>query len=516
MARTNVSNTYTNTSAVSIPSNADAVTITIAGARGGDGGVDGGASGGPGAGGRRGVFRYITNFVNRNITVVIGAIGSNGANNARGYGGGAGGGSGLASGGTGGNAAGRDGTGYSGGGGGGGGATGILNNSGTPILVSGGGGGGGGGSWDTNAFPGQGAGGWATSVGGLSNGGNGTSAGYDGGGGGGGGGGCPGGGGGFDGIDQNRGGGGGAGGSSGYNSSVLQYISGDSLNSGTPFIQIDYQLVTPQITNFSYSPNPQNSGNDGIPDTNVTLSWSTVDATSVTIDQGIGAVSSNGSTTVNTGLQSVVGSNSPATKTYTLTACAGSTCVTQSVTVEVSNDNTPTSYTVPNQTNLEPNTLTTISVGTIQGIDMVTSVNGGPGVQVSNNNSSWSSTTLISPNGNVWVRAVSPAFNTDPSGLTNSSQFYVDIGTVRRFFTLTTRAPDVNETFNISNYDDKVPYPDIDTIAGSPDQYITTAPLTVDDVEIDVEVQTNNSNAQVRIKPAGSTAFGSWQDVRSI
>ena len=96
---------------------------------------------------------------------------------------------------------------------------------------------------------------------------------------------------------------------------------------------------------------------------------------------------------------------------------------------------------------MEPNTLTTIFVGSIQGIDMITAVNGGPGVQVSNNNSSWSSTTLISPGGNLWVRAVSLAFNTDPSGLTNSSSSYVDVGTVRRFFTLTTRASDVNETF---------------------------------------------------------------------
>ena len=514
MARTNVSNTYTGNSSVSIPNNADAVTITIAGARGGNGGIDGGNSGGPGAGGRRGVFRYITNFVNRNITVVIGAIGNNGANNATGTGGGAGGSSNLASGGRGGNAGG--GRGYSGGGGGGGGATGILNNAGTPILVSGGGGGGGGASWDTNAFPGNGAGGWASSVGGLSAGGTGGDVGFDGGGGGGGGGGCPGGGGGFDGIDQNRGGGGGGGGSSGYNSSVLQYISGDSLNSGIPFIQIDYQLVTPQINSFSYSPNPQNSGNDGIPDTNVTLSWSTSDATSVTIDQGIGAVNASGSTTVNTSLQSTAGSNSPATKTYTLTACAGSTCVTQSITVEIYNDNTPNNYTVNSQTNLEPNTLTTIFVGSIQGIDMITAVNGGPGVQVSNNNSSWSSTTLISPGGNLWVRAVSLAFNTDPSGLTNSSSFYVDVGTVRRFFTLTTRAPDVNETFNYPNYDDKLPFPDIDTIPGAPDQYITTDTLTVDDVEVDVEIKTNNSNAQVRIKEAGSTTWGSWRDIRSI
>jgi hypothetical protein len=274
-------------------------------------------------------------------------------------------------------------------------------------------------------------------------------------------------------------------------------------------------LPAVRINSFSANPNPQTSGLDGIPNYNTTLSWGTTGATSASINRGVGTVGGNGSTTV-TGLpQSTAGSNSPATRTYTLTASDGFNTDTETITVSVFNDNVPNNYTLPNQTNLAPNTLTTTSTS-ISGIDMSTTAAAGPNVQVSNNNTNWASTTLITNGQIIFARAVSPSFNTDPSGLTNSSQFYIDVGPLRRFFTLTTRAPDVNETFNYPNFDDKLPFPDIDTIPGSPDPYITTNTLTVDDVEIDVEIKTNNSNSQVRVKQAGSSTWGNWQDVRSI
>jgi hypothetical protein len=91
---------------------------------------------------------------------------------------------------------------------------------------------------------------------------------------------------------------------------------------------------------------------------------------------------------------------------------------------------------------------------------------------------------------------------------------------VRRFFTLTTRAPDVSETFNFANEDDRVPYPDIDTITTPPDNpaepYISSNTLNVDDIEIPVEVKTNNSNIQIRVKRAGASSWENWQDTRSI
>lgn len=509
MAVTNFNQTYTSNADITIPSSAFNIVVTVAGGSGGTGGSDSNGSGGGGGSGRQGTFTF-PNYTGRTLALRPGGAGPDGPGC---FGRGTSGGGGTFSGGSGGAA-----SGCSGSGAGGGGGSGVFDSVANGyVIIAGGGAGGGGGSWNRGGSPGGSAGGWSASagnVGGGSGGGGSNSPCGDGAGGGGGGGGAGPGGGGSGGCDNQNGGSGGGGGGSQYRSNIVS-LSSQTTRSGGGFIQVQYTNIIPEIVNFTIT--PQNATNtNGIPNNILAFSWTTVDSTSVTITD-LGTVASSGSQNVNTGLQSVAGSNSPATKTYTLTACtSGGVCVSSSLQVQVYNDNTPNNYTISNQTNLEPSTLTTIFVGNIQGIDMNTFVTGGPGVQVSNNNSTWTSSILISNGNNLWVRAVSPAFNTDPSGLTNSSQFYVDVGTVRRFFTLTTRAPDVNETFNISNYDDNVPFPDIDTIPGSPNQYITTAALTVDDVEIDVELKTNNSNTQVRIKPAGSTAFGSWQDVRSI
>jgi hypothetical protein len=275
-------------------------------------------------------------------------------------------------------------------------------------------------------------------------------------------------------------------------------------------------IPIPIINSFTANPNPQTSGSDGIPNYNTTLSWTTQNTTFTTVNQGVGTQSGSGTRTASiTNLpQSTAGSNSPATRTYTLTAGNGFTSVTQTLTVSVYNDNSPNNYTIANQTNLFPNTLTTTNTTVISGIDMITTVSAGPGVQVSNNGTNWSSTTTVTNNNQIFARATSPPFNTDPSGLTNSSEFYIDVGPLRRFFTLTTRAPDVNESFDYPNFDDKLPFPDIDTIPGSPDQYIQTNLLSIDDIEIPVEIKTNNANVQVRITKSG--VAGNWQDVRNI
>jgi hypothetical protein len=274
-------------------------------------------------------------------------------------------------------------------------------------------------------------------------------------------------------------------------------------------------IPIPVINSFTATPNPQTSGSNGIPSYSTTLSWNTINANSVTINQGVGTFSGgNGATTISNLPQSTVGVISPASVTYTLTASNGFTSVSETLTVSVYNDNTPNNYTIFDQTDVQPNSQITSSSTIITGIDMITAVTGGPGVQVSNNNINWGGTTTITNGQQLFVRVFSLPFNTDPSGLTNSSQFYVDVGPVRRFFTVTTRAPDVNETFNYPNEDDALPFPDIDTIPGSPDQYIISNTLTVDDIEIPVEIKVSNPNAQVRITKSGVS--GNWQDVRNI
>ena len=520
MATSTFSATYTTSQTISIPANATNIAIQVAGARGGRGGFDAQYAGGSGANGRFGSFTIQPSFVARNLQLNIGSIGGDGTSSQSNAPGGGGGG-GVASGGTGGRAGPQ---GSSGGGGGGGGATGVYDSySGSWIIVAGGGGGGGGAAWpDVPGLPGDVGLDWAGSVSSISNGGAGGNCPTDGSGGGGGGGGASGGSGGYNGFDRGSGNvnaRGGYGGGSGYNTTYASLTSSNG-NGGNGYVYIQYTLLTPQINSFSSNPDPQTSGSDGIPNYNTTLSWNTSDVTSVSINNSIGAVGSNGSTNITNLDQSTAGSNSPATRDYTLTACAGSTCVSQTITVSVFNDNTPNNYTIANPSNLEPNTLTTTNTSTITGIDMITLATAGPGVQVSNNGTNWSSTTTVTNNTQIFARATSPSFNTDPSGLTNSSQFYIDIGPVRRFFTLTTRAPDVSETFNFSNEDDRVPFPDIDTITTPPDnpaeQYISSNTLNIDDIEIPVEVKTNNSNIQIRVKRAGATSWENWQDTRSI
>lgn len=299
------------------------------------------------------------------------------------------------------------------------------------------------------------------------------------------------------------------------NSFQLTFTTRDNLFHVGCFYQCNLSftlLDPPEIFSFSASPNPQTSGNLGIPSASTALFWSTFGAENLSINQGVGDLSSiSGSTgTINTGLQSIAGSVSPATKTYTLTATNSAGTSTSQTTVSVYNDNTPNSYTIPNQNNVEPNSAVVILSPNIQGIDMITTVTGGPGVQVSNNGNSFSNTITISDNQQFYIRVFSLPFNQDPSGLTSSAQYYVDVGPTRSTFTVTTRAPDVSETFNYSNEDDRLPFPDIDTIPGSPDPYILSDSVTVDDVEIPVEIKTNNPNVQIRINN------GTWQNTRSI
>jgi hypothetical protein len=305
------------------------------------------------------------------------------------------------------------------------------------------------------------------------------------------------------------------------NSFQLNFSTTDSLFHVGCFYQCNLTftlLDPPEIFEFYADPNPQTSGILGVPSANTAFFWNTFGAQTLNINQGVGELSSiAGSTgTVNTGLQSITGSVSPATKTYTLTAANSAGTTTAQTTVSVYNDNTPTGFSIPNQNNVEPNSPVIIQTSAIEGIDMITVASGGPGVQVSTNGVNYANTTTISNNQQLYVKVFSLPFNTDPSGLTNSTQYYVDVGPTRSTFTVTTRAPDVNETFNYPNEDDRLPSPDIDTIPGTPDSYITSDTLTVDDIEIPVEVKVSNPNVQVRIKPSGSTNWNNWQDVRSI
>ncbi len=321
-----------------------------------------------------------------------------------------------------------------------------------------------------------------------------------------------------------------------FSSTLIEFRDNDGqdINGSVEYIGVDQDVFDFTLSNsISASPNPVFC-NDV-----TTISWSGTTTAGNLQNTLSGIISTTtsattGGGTVDLGLQSVVGSNSPATRTQFITTCRaftnglGTYCVSDSLTIQVYNDNTPNNYTVPSPSNLEPSTLTTIQVGSITGIDCPnTVVSAGPGTSVSTNNVNYSSSITIQNNQSFFIRATSPPFNTNPNGLTNTASFSVTVGTVQRFFTLTTRAPDVNETFNYSNKSDYVPYPDIDTIPDpDPDirnqsnPYIQTNTLLVDDVELGnpygVEIKSDKPDTQVRIRRSGQTSFGTWQDVRSI
>ena len=555
MASTVVTNTYTSNTSINIPSDAGNVTVAIVGARGARGGNDASQPGGNRGDGRTGTF-ILSNFTARDLTFSIGAApttnGPSNCANCRGIFG-----IGLVNGGFGGRSGG---SGSSGGGGGGGGATGVYDSVANKwIIVAGGGGGGGGASHPRlPGFEGNDGSSWNTGLidsligAGL----NGVTQGGDGGGGGGGGGGAGGGAGGNSGRDHpppgfNTGGRnaeGGMGGTSRYDSSYATLVNGSSsLNtseaSPNGSVGVSYTLYTPEIVSFIANPNPQNSGNAGVPQDTTTLQWNCkdgnlleiykldplpsliyTDSTSSIFEQTTGTLN------VDTNLQSVAGTNSPATITYTLKFYAGNVSTTQNLTISVRNDNTPNDFNLPSTTtsgvninNLEPNTQYQIQSPPITGIDMITSVvTTSAGLEVSTNGSNWSSVAYISNSQTFFLRFTSQPFNSDPNGAINSRTYNYTVGTLSKSFTISTRAPDISEIFDFGDSSVNYPYPDIDQITNTPSQYMTSPTVVVmgdsgtpPDAEIPVEIKVNNPNVQIRIKPQGSAVFGNWQTPRS-
>ena len=149
---------------------------------------------------------------------------------------------------------------------------------------------------------------------------------------------------------------------------------------------------------------------------------------------------------------------------------------------------------------------------------MITAVNCiSAGLDATLNGSSFSSTQYISNGQTFYLRFTSQPFNADPSGLPNPRTYNFSVGTVSASFTATTRAPDVNETFDFGDNAGNFPYPDIDQVANTPDPYTSSNTIiTVDDVDIDVEIKTNTPDVQIRVKQAGTQTFGSWQSTRQI
>jgi len=554
MSLTPVSTTYTSNTTVNIPGNAKDIFVRIAGAQGGSGsGCGSSTSFGKS---RDSIFKVNQDLVARSFQLQIGKRGGDGSGGASGGGsaggGGVNGGSGSASPyqyqcgtqciHTGGYCDGCPGgqqpdpnyggcggfcdpprrnagivfcaccknfpvycTAYAGGGGGGGGAS-VLKISNVVAAVSGGGGGGrGSSSCSTPAT--------ASAFSAV----NGTFALFNGanGGGGGSGGGTGGGGGGaqtsvaYNTAARSR-----------YNSQLVTLSSNQGLRSGDGRIIISYNLLVPEITQFTYT---GGNSSDGIPDDTIVFNFAIVDFITATLSGPWGSTVFNSGDSLTYAWTPITQSNveanqSPVSHTITLSAVAGSSSDFASIDVQITNDNTPSTNWTTSFQNLEENTTYDLNLGILAGVDMPTTISTSGSGNFMGLNNSFSGSKNFNNGNQVKLRTTTLPFNTDLSGLpanaqvgkTNSKIIPVTTPSGTFNVTVTTRAPVIAESFDYADNVGKYPYEDIDLITNNPSDYVLSAQIDANDIEVPVEIKLDDPDAQVSINS------GVWQNTREM
>jgi hypothetical protein len=282
----------------------------------------------------------------------------------------------------------------------------------------------------------------------------------------------------------------------------------------------DYKYDPVNIKSFFASPNPL-YGINGTPTSTLTLNWEVSNYKKIEINQGIGDVTSSqtGFATIDTQLKSIVPSRSPATKTYTLYAYGflDTDVVEQNLIVQVFNDNTPNDFSIPASgftssfIDREPNQVIIHNLGTIRGIDMNTRVVCSDGLQATtsinpeSSASNWSSNFLMEPNKNLSIRFRTPPLNLDPEGLPNVVEYFLEIGTIRKYFTVSTRSPYTDESFDFQDNSEVYPYPKLHTTPlPIPEPYIvsnlpSSESLIIDDTDLS-NVDTGLTSGGIEIK----------------
>jgi len=309
----------------------------------------------------------------------------------------------------------------------------------------------------------------------------------------------------------------GAGADNDYNDLIVTITSGNAeFRSNGLYVYYD----PPVISGFSASPNPQTSGTDGIPNYNTTLSWGYSNATSLTLTSSAGeSWNVLGTTSRNiTNLPQSTGSG--ATRSYTLTANnPDRPAVSETITVTVYNDNTPSNSWTTSFTNLEPNTSVARKLGTLSGIDMITNVScPTSGVFFANGaNGSYANPQYFSNGQNVYMKMTTLPFNTNISGLTgdfgrtNTRTVSVTVGSLSAFnVSYVTRKPRISEDFDYDGQAGGYPFEDIDLITNNPPSTLETQTLNMDNIEIPMEIKGDDPNLQIKINN------GSWQSIREI
>ncbi len=279
----------------------------------------------------------------------------------------------------------------------------------------------------------------------------------------------------------------------------------------------------PTVTYFSATPNPQNSSN-GTPQYSTALVYSSsgLGITSAHVASSIGetwVVGSSGTLGIGNLPQSNANGTSPAQRTYSFKVCNNRGCSPwSSVTVSAYNDNTPSNGWTTSFTNLEPNTQYTVTVGTLSGVDMPTTISTSGSSNYVGNGGSFSGSRSFTNGQTVQLRTTTLPFNTSMSGVganatygnTNSKTVTISHPGGSFNVACTTKAPVVKEIFNYADNKDKYPHEDIDLITNNPLEFTTSAQIDVDDIEIAQEIKVDDPDAQVSINN------GTWQNVREI
>lgn len=314
----------------------------------------------------------------------------------------------------------------------------------------------------------------------------------------------------------------------GYFAPGTYTISATSVNSGAgPYgVALDWYGFDPPppptINSFSASPNPQNSSN-ATPQYSTTLSWNSsgLGISSATITSSAGEtfnVSASGSLNISNLPQSNANGTSPATRSYTLTVSNGGGSDTENITVSSYNDNTHTNGWDTSFTNLDPSTQVTVTLGTLAGVDMPTTIStSGSGNFIGLNNSFGGSVNFSNGQA-VKLRTTTLPFNTSMSGVGANATFgnvnnkVVTVTTPSGSFDVTfqTRAPRIKEDFNYADTLNTFPYEDIDLVTNNPVEYAVSAQVDIDDIEIAQEIKASDPDVEVSINN------GNWQNVREL
>ncbi len=289
----------------------------------------------------------------------------------------------------------------------------------------------------------------------------------------------------------------------------------------TECVTIDVIPPPPIVSTFSAFPNPP-IGLDGTPLFETTLYFTSTGYGTVTgkiFRDGVlynSSVGSSGNLVISDLPQSEAGISNPISTEFGFQVCNEGGCSPISyIEVFPQNDNTLSNNWTSSFINLDPSTQVVVTLGILDGVDMPTTISVSGSGNFMGRNGAFSGSVNYNNGDVVQLKTTTMPFNTTvPAsgtfGLTNSKVVTVSYPTGSINVIFTTKAPVVAEIFDYANNTNKYPYEDIDLITNSPTEYLTSAQIDTDDIEIPVEIKSSDENTEVSING------GPWQDLRSI